>query len=135
MSASYRSRWLAPAVRIAARACAASVMLASRAWTASADDASHGLHLSWVRGNEASACADAARVEADVERRLACSALEASARFDASVEAIVVRTETGWRASIAVRRTDGTLLAQREVESMARSCDSLARASALSIAL
>jgi hypothetical protein len=93
------------------------------------------LHFSWVRAPEAADCADATQIEADVERRLGWSPFELGNGPSASIETLVTRSARAWKAAIVMRRADGTELGTREVTSESATCDSLARAGGLAIAL
>lgn len=99
-----------------------------------ADVEKPSVHLSWVRTPEASDCVDAARVQADVERRLGWSPFD-SGSSSASIESLVARTDAGWRATIVLRSADDAEVGARQVESNADTCESLGKASALAIAL
>ena len=96
---------------------------------------SSGLYLSWVRTEGAQDCADASRIALDVEQRLGVSPFVSSSGPSASIETVVTRDRLRWRAAIVMRRADGSLLGSREVQSEAPTCESLARASALAMAL
>jgi len=92
-----------------------------------------GVFLSWVRGPSATTCGDASSVQADVSRRLGWSPFTGTP--SRSIEVLVLREGTQWRADIQVRSTDGSSLGSRRVTSQAANCDSLAAAAALAIAL
>jgi hypothetical protein len=94
-----------------------------------------GLHLSWVRAPEAADCVDATQIEADVERRLGGSPFGVGSGPSASIETLVTRSGGAWKAAMVMRRADGSELGTREVTSQSATCDSLAKASGLAIAL
>jgi hypothetical protein len=94
-----------------------------------------GLQLSWVRAPEAASCVDATQIEADVERRLGRSPFARGDGPSASIEASITRSAGAWKAAMVMRRADGTELGTREVTSESATCDSLAKAGGLAIAL
>ncbi len=122
---SLRCLLLAPGVLLVARLSAAQP----------AADAHRELRLSWVRSASAASCPDAGHVEADVTRRLGWSPFEPNSSASQALEASVTRDNDVWRAAIELRAPDGTSLGSRNVESPAATCDSLAAAAGLAIAL
>jgi hypothetical protein len=89
------------------------------------------VRLSWVRAEGAESCVDETALRREIVARLASDPfVEGATR---SFEGVVVRAETGWRASYVVR--DGaTVVGAREIEGEGE-CASLTDALALSIAL
>lgn len=91
------------------------------------------VRLAWSRAPEAEACPDAAVIESDVTARLGDSPFRADA---ADVIGVHVTRERGeWSALIEDRPNDGPPAGSRVVTSGAESCDSLALAVGLAIAL
>lgn len=115
---------------------ASGVLLMARLSAAQpAADAHRELRLSWVRSASAASCPDAGQVEADVTRRLGWSPFATTSGASQALEASVTRDNDVWRAAIELRAPDGTSLGSRNVESPAATCDSLAAAAGLAIAL
>lgn len=102
--------------------------------TSSHAEAPTSARLSWVRGEGASRCPDAAFVAARVVAHLhGVDPFTAPAAI--SVEAFVDRDEEGWHARIYDRDAAGALLGARSFDSDDADCEGVAQASALSIAL
>jgi hypothetical protein len=92
-----------------------------------------GVHLSWVRGDGAGACPDAAAIEAEVTERLGSSPFARTpTQF---IEAIVTQKPNGFEVGIAMRAGDGRLLGNRSLTSSPGDCRSIATAAALTIAI
>jgi hypothetical protein len=92
-----------------------------------------GVHLSWVRDESAAGCPDAAAIETQVAGRLDDNPfIRAPGLF---IEATVRRDAGLYRASIAMRDRDGTLVGSRALTSGAADCGSIAAAAALTIAI
>jgi hypothetical protein len=92
-----------------------------------------GVHLSWVRGDGASVCPDAAAIEAEVTERLGASPFaRAPTQF---IEALVTQKAEGFQVTIAMRGGDGTLIGSRALTSSPGDCRSIATAAALTIAI
>jgi hypothetical protein len=92
-----------------------------------------GVHLSWVRGDGAGICPDAAAVEAEVAERLGGNPfVRAPTQF---VEAIVTQKAEGFQVAIAMRGADSRLLGNRTLTSSPGDCRSIATAAALTIAI
>jgi hypothetical protein len=72
-------------------------------------------------------------VQRDVARRLGRSPFGEQA--DRAVEIVVAHDGTLWKADIALKTSDGVSLGSRSVTSSAPSCESLAAAAALAVAL
>jgi hypothetical protein len=122
----------AAATRAFALACALSAATAATA-RASGEAARPGVHLSWVRGDGAGICPDAAAIEAEVAERLGWDPFaRAPTQF---VEAIATQKPTGFEVAIAMRASDGTLLGNRSLTSSPGDCRSIATAAALTIAI
>jgi hypothetical protein len=99
---------------------------------AHAEDA-RAVHLSWVRSAGAHECGDAARVQADVVRRLGKNPFrEPSQLF---VEASVSGHSGAFTAQLELMDAGGGSLGSRQVSSDAASCASLVSAAGLAIAL
>lgn len=90
--------------------------------------------LSWVRGEGAARCPDAAFVAARVIAHLH-GADPFTTPASISVEVFVDRDDEGWHARIFDRDAAGALLGARSLDSDEPDCDGVAQASALSIAL
>ena len=91
------------------------------------------VRLSWVRGEGAETCAPQETIAAGVTARLGEGALSQSAQR--SIEALVTRAPTGFRATLYVRNPDGSLAGSREITSESEACASIETASVLAIAL
>jgi len=92
-----------------------------------------GVHLSWVRGDGAGICPDAAAIEAEVAERLGSNPFaRAPTQF---VEAIVTQKPAGFEVGISMRASDGKLLGNRSLTSSPGDCRSIATAAALTIAI
>ena len=92
-----------------------------------------GVHLSWVRGDGAGVCPDAAAIEAEVSERLGDNPFARTpTQF---IEAIVTQKPAGFDVAIAMRASDGTLLGSRSLTSSPGDCRSIATAAALTIAI
>jgi hypothetical protein len=92
-----------------------------------------GVHLSWVRGDAAADCPDAAAVEAEVAARLGENPFaRAPTQF---IEAAVDRRNDTFEVSIAMRGADGKRIGNRSLASNAPDCRSIATAAALTIAI
>jgi hypothetical protein len=107
---------------------------AANAWgPASADGAHPGVHLSWVRGDGAGSCPDAAAIEAEVTERLGGDPFARTpTQF---IEAIVTQKPAGFEVAIAMRASDGKLMGNRALTSSPGDCRSIATAAALTIAI
>jgi len=92
-----------------------------------------GVHLSWVRGDGAGSCPDAAAIEAEVAARLGSNPF--ARRPTQFLEAVVTQRPDGHQVHIAMRGTDGKLLGNRSLTSTAPDCRSIATAAALTIAI
>ena len=92
-----------------------------------------GVHLSWVRGDGASVCPDAAAIEAEVTERLGASPFaRAPTQF---IEAVITQKTEGFQVTIAMRGGEGKLLGSRALTSSPGDCQSIATAAALTIAI
>jgi hypothetical protein len=92
-----------------------------------------GVHLSWVRGEGAGVCPDAAAIESEVSERLGASPfVRAPIQF---VEAVVTQNPEGFQVTIAMRAGDGKLLGNRMLTSSPGDCRSISTAAALTIAI
>jgi hypothetical protein len=92
-----------------------------------------GVHLSWVRGDGAGVCPDAAAIEAEVSERLGSNPFARTpTQF---IEAVVTQKPAGFEVTIAMRASDGTLLGNRALTSSPGDCRSIATAAALTIAI
>jgi hypothetical protein len=92
-----------------------------------------GVHLSWVRGDGAGVCPDAAVIEAEVSERLGGNPFaRAPTQF---IEAVVTQKSAGFEVTIAMRGADGKLLGSRALTSSPGDCRSIATAAALTIAI
>jgi hypothetical protein len=115
-------------------ALAATVLLALDEANAQAQSSgANGLRLTWTREEAAASCPDTPSIEADVVRRLGWDPFTPGAARALDVR--VTREGGTWRAVIEYRTSDGTLAGSRVVTSSAETCDSLAAAAALGIAL
>lgn len=122
---------LAAATLVAAAANAAGPTDTDRA--APGAPARPGVHLSWVRGDGAGGCPDAAAIEAEVAERLGESPFaRAPTQF---IEAVVTQRAEGFQVTIAMRAGDGTLRGSRALTSSPGDCRSIATAAALTIAI
>ena len=113
----------------------AAVLFAARTASASgeADVVHPGVHLSWVRGDGAGICPDAAAIEAEVSERLGGNPFARTpTQF---IEAIVTQKPAGFEVSIAMRASSGLLLGNRALTSSPGDCRSIATAAALTIAI
>jgi hypothetical protein len=116
-----------------AAALAAATATANASGQPAHDAAPPGVHLSWVRGEGAGICPDAAAIEAEVAERLGGNPFaRAPSQF---IEAIVTQKPTGFEVSIAMRASDGKLLGNRSLTSSPGDCRSIATAAALTIAI
>ena len=128
----------APATLARALAAAAlALALATPAYGAdgSADSARvrPGVHLSWVRGDGAGICPDAAAIEAEVAERLGSNPFaRAPTQF---IEAVITQKTEGFQVTIAMRGGEGKLLGSRALTSSPGDCQSIATAAALTIAI
>ncbi|HMF39890.1 MAG TPA: hypothetical protein VKQ32_04305 [Polyangia bacterium] len=92
-----------------------------------------GVHLSWVRGDGAGGCPDAAAIEAEVAERLGSNPFaRAPTQF---IEAIVTQKAEGFQVTIAMRDSGGKLLGSRALTSSPGDCRSIATAAALTTAI
>ena len=131
---------LACALAAAALAAAATAQAATNGATNGAADGAAdparvrpGVHLSWVRGDGAGICPDAAAIEAEVAERLGSNPFaRAPTQF---VEAIVTQKPAGFEVGISMRASDGKLLGNRALTSSPGDCRSIATAAALTIAI
>ena len=84
------------------------------------------MHLSWVRGDGAGGCPDAAAIEAEVAERLGGNPFaRAPTQF---IEAVVAQTAEGFQVKIAMRDRVGTLLGSRALTSSPGDCRSISTA-------
>ena len=95
----------------------------------------NGLRLTWTRDEAAASCPDTPSIEADVVRRLGWDPFTPGAARALDVRVTRTREDGTWRAVIEYRTSEGTLAGSRVVTSTAETCDSLAAAAALGIAL
>ena len=121
----------------AGAAAAAPLSDSERAAAAGTPDAPaaapQGVHLSWVRGEGAGVCPDAAAIESEVAERLGSNPFaRAPTQF---IEAIVLQKPEGFLVTIAMRAADGRLLGNRTLTSSPGDCRSIATAAALTIAI
>ena len=131
---------LACALAAAALAAAATAQAATNGATNGAADGAAdparvrpGVHLSWVRGDGAGICPDAAAIEAEVAERLGSNPFaRAPTQF---VEAIITQKPAGFEVGISMRASDGKLLGNRALTSSPGDCRSIATAAALTIAI
>jgi hypothetical protein len=102
--------------------------------TAAPDGAARpGVHLSWVRGDGAGVCPDAAAIEFEVSERLGSNPFaRAPTQF---IEAVVSQKPEGFLVTIAMRASDGRLIGNRALTSSPGDCRSIATAAALTIAI
>jgi hypothetical protein len=92
-----------------------------------------GVHLSWVRGEGAEACPDAAAIETEVAARLGANPFRrAPTQF---IEALATRQAESLQVTIAMRGPDGKLIGNRTLTSSSGDCRSVANAAALTIAI
>jgi len=92
-----------------------------------------GVHLSWVRGEGAGVCPDAAAIEAEVTERLGGNPFARTpTQF---IEAVVTQKAEGFQVTIAMRGGEGKLLGSRALTSSPGDCRSIATAAALTIAI
>ncbi len=109
-------------------AAAVSLLAALHATSAEAT-----VRLDLVRGDGADACADGARVEREVVRRLGQDPFASDPeRF---IEAVLSRDGPTWSAHVRIRDASGDLLGARTLASDAPTCDPLVEALALALAL
>ena len=91
------------------------------------------VRFGWVRGRGADTCPSRREIADQIAERLGRSPFtEGAAR---SIDAVVTRSEAGWRAEIYVREQDGAPAGARELTSEAPDCGPLASACVLAIAL
>jgi len=92
-----------------------------------------GVHLSWVRGEGAGVCPDAAAIESEVSERLGGNPFARTpTQF---IEAIVTQKAEGFQVTIAMRGGEGKLIGSRALTSSPGDCRSIATAAALTIAI
>lgn len=91
------------------------------------------VRLAWVRGADADACPDGAWLRDEVTRRLGRDPFDDDG--PRSIEALVERAPSGWRAVLRVRDREGTLLGERTLTRDGDRCEPIVEASALAIAL
>ncbi|HEX6274046.1 MAG TPA: hypothetical protein VFZ53_13450, partial [Polyangiaceae bacterium] len=91
------------------------------------------VRLVWTRAPEAEACPEASVVEADVTARLGDNPFRADAT--SAIDVRVSRERGEWRALIEDRPDGGATAGSRVVTSAAETCDSLALAVGLAVAL
>ena len=103
------------------------------AWAQATASGAEPVRLTWERAPDAESCPDASVIEADVTRRLGASPFRPDATD--SIDVHVTREQGEWNALIEERSGDGPPLGSRVVTSAADSCDSLALAVGLAIAL
>jgi hypothetical protein len=89
--------------------------------------------LAWVRLDGAEACPDARAMRRAIARRLGRDPF--GREPGPLIEALASRQDATWTARINARSASGELVGSRELGSRATSCDSLADAAALAIAL
>jgi hypothetical protein len=127
---------LALALALRARAAAAAPLAETEhggAGPGAQPASSPGVHLSWVRGDGAGLCPDAAAIESEVAERLGGNPFaRAPTQF---IEAIVLQKSEGFLVTIAMRAADGKLLGNRALTSSPGDCRSIATAAALTIAI
>ena len=126
---------LAIALRAGAASAAPPAAETERAGDAADDSPGprRGVHLSWVRGEGAGLCPDAAAIESEVAERLGNNPFaRAPTQF---IEAIVAQKPDGFLVTIAMRAADGRLLGNRALTSSPGDCRSIATAAALTIAI
>ena len=95
--------------------------------------AQQGVHLSWVRGEGAGVCPDAAAIEAEVTERLGGNPFARTPTL--FIEAIVTQKAEGFQVTIAMRGGEGKLIGSRALTSSPGDCRSIATAAALTIAI
>jgi hypothetical protein len=95
--------------------------------------APHPVRLVWTRALGAEACPEASIIEADVTQRLGANPFSPDA--PGSIDVHVARDAGVWTALIEDRPTGGPPEGSRVVTSTAESCDSLALAVGLAVAL
>jgi len=108
----------------------AAVSLLASLYAASAEGT---VRLDIVRGDGADTCADGARVQREVIRRLGQDPFAHDPeRF---IEAVLSRGDREWSARVRIRDAAGALLGVRSLTSDAPTCEALTEALALSLAL
>jgi hypothetical protein len=118
--------------------CASAFAIVTWVATASAENATRGAKLTWVRGASADRCVGALGLEEDVKARLGYDpfvAGESGAGRSAPViiEGAVTRQATGFRAELVVRDKRGAVLGTRVLSSRDQDCRSLGEAVAVAI--
>jgi len=112
---------------------AAALALASLPAVATGDPVPATVRLAWVRGADADGCPDGAWLRDEVTRRLRRDPFDDDG--PRSIEALVERAPSGWRAVLRVRDREGTLLGERTLTREGDRCEPVVEASALAIAL
>jgi hypothetical protein len=108
-------------------------MLAAETERAAGPGSLPGVHLSWVRGDGAGVCPDAAAIETEVTERLGGNPFaRAPTQF---IEAVITQKAEGFQVTIAMRGGEGKLLGSRALTSSPGDCQSIATAAALTIAI
>ncbi len=95
--------------------------------------ATEPVRFAWVRGEGAEGCVAQQQIADGVAARLGEGAISPAA--PRSIEAVVSRTERGFRVVLYVRSADGALSGSRELTSESDRCASIEAASVLAIAL
>lgn len=91
------------------------------------------LRLSWVRDDGADGCPDARVIEARTRAWLGRDPFSSTAKTSAEIS--VARSGNGFAARIRVRDEDGSIAGERRIVSDEPSCDTLASAVALALAV
>jgi hypothetical protein len=92
-----------------------------------------GVRLSWARLQDADTCPDQDHIFAEVQQRVGNSPFEGPTTL--SIEAVVSREQNEWRTTLYVRDGTGTLLGTRELRDASPSCEPIASAASVMIAL
>ena len=91
------------------------------------------VRLAWARGNDGSGCLDQHGLEAGVRARLGRDPFAPDAPI--SIEGMVSRAGKAFRAELRVRDETGRVVGDRVIETPTASCDPLAEAVILAVAL
>lgn len=111
----------------------ATLTVLSVATSSAAQERGDNVRFAWVRDDGAESCPDASMVRRAVSERVGRDPFNDAART--SIDAVVRRSSTGFSARFFVRGATGESLGTRELTSAAPTCEPIAEALALALAI